>query len=230
MSDNIMETGSSADRNRCIIEKIITIPGLNLLITPDKQYESCSVLSISLSIADVTGFLDKESGHGRVLVFSLEDTKKRAEHMLDQYSAMLGNITVIYAYQPGTFGNKIEEGLDVFLKDNPQLKFIVIDSIEKIVEGETDQMKYDFAYNKLCALKEVASKHGVTLLVSTYIGDPENIDKFADVADTVLKVIENSSQNGEEYTLCISGKNISRTKVSVGFDAGRCRWNWVTAR
>ena len=91
-------------------------------------------------------------------------------------------------------------------------------------------MKYDVAYNKLCALKEVASKHGVTLLVATYIGDPENIDKFADVADTVLKVIENSSQNGEEYTLCISGKNISRTKVSVGFDAGRCRWNWVTAR
>ena len=230
MSDKIMEEGNSADGNKCIIEKIITISGLNLLITPDKQYEPCSVLSISLSIADVTGFLDKESGHGRVLVFSLEDTKKRAEHMLDQYSAMLGDITVIYAYQPGTFGNKIEEGLDVFLKDNPQLKFIIIDSIEKIVEGEIGQMKYDFAYNKLCTLKEVASKHGVTLLVATYTGDPEDSDKLANVADTVLEVIKSGSQSGEEYTFFISGKNICETKVVLGFDADRYRWNQVTAK
>lgn len=223
MSDNIMKTGSS-------VEKIVAMPGLNLIIISRKQHESCSALSISLSIADVAGFLKRESVHGRTLVFSLENAKKKVEQMLAQYNAMLGDITVVYAHRKGTFGNKIEVGLDVFLQDNPQLKLIVIDSIEKIVEGETDQMKYDVAYNKLCALKKVASKHGVTLLVSTYIGDPENIDKFADVADTVLKVIENSSQNGEEYTLCISGKNISRTKVSVGFDAGRCRWNWVTAR
>lgn len=230
MSDRIMEAGSSIGGNRCSAEEIVAIPGLNLIIAPDRQHGSCSALNISLAVADVAGFLGKKAEHSRVLVFSLGNARKTAEQMITQYNAMLGDLTVIYAYQKGTFGNRIEEGLDVFLKDNPQLKLIVIDSIEKIVEGETDQMKYDFAYNKLCALKEVASKHGVALLVSTYIGDPENIDKFADVADTVLKVIENSSQNGEEYTLCISGKNISRTKVSVGFDAGRCRWNWITAR
>lgn len=81
MSDKIMEEANSADGNRCIIEKFITTPGLNLLITLDKRYEPCSVLSISLSIADVTGFFGKEPGNGRVLVFLLEDTKKRAEHM-----------------------------------------------------------------------------------------------------------------------------------------------------
>lgn len=118
----------------------------------------------------------------------------------------------------------------MFLQDNPRTKMIIVDSLEKIVEGETGQMKYGFAYNKLCALKEVAGKHGVTLLVSTHIGDMENSGNFVDVADTVLEVIKNSSQSGEEYTLCISGKNISRTKVAVGFDTGRCRWNRATAR
>lgn len=230
MSDRIMEAGNSVGGNRCSVEEIIAIPGLNLIIAPDRQHGSCSALNLSLTIAGATGFLERKPEHGRVMVFSLENAREKTEQMLAQYDIMIGDITVVYAYMKGTFGNRIEEGMDVFLKDNPQLKFIVIDSIEKIVEGEIGQMKYDFAYNKLCALKEVASKHGVTLLVSTYIGDPENIDKFADVADTVLKVIENSSQNGEEYTLCISGKNISRTKVSVGFDAGRCRWNWITAR
>lgn len=230
MSDNIMETGNSADRNKFIVEKIITMPGLNLLLTPDKQHEACSAFNIALAVADTAGFLEKKPEHSRVLIFSLEDAKEKSEQMLSKYNVAIGDITVIYSHRKGTFGHKIEDGLDVFLQDNPQLKFIVIDSIEKIVEGEIGQMKYYFAYNKLCALKEVASKHGVTLLVATYIGDSEDSGQFADVADTVLEIIKSCSQSGEEYTLCISGKNISKTKVVMGFDAGRCRWNRVTVK
>ena len=77
MSDKIMEEGNCADGNRCIIEKIITIPGLNLLITPDKQYGSCSALNIALAIADATKFLERKPEHGRVLVFSLENARKK---------------------------------------------------------------------------------------------------------------------------------------------------------
>ena len=230
MSDKIMEAGSSVSVDRCIIEKNITIPGLNLLITLEEQHEPCSSLNIALAIADATGFLERKPEQGRVLVFSLENARKKTEQMLIQYNAGIGDITGVYAYQKGTFGNRIEEGLDVFLQDNPRTKMIIVDSLEKVVEGETGQMKYGFAYNKLCALKEVAGKHGVTLLVSTHTGDMENSGNFADVADTVLEVIKNSSQSGEEYTLCISGKNISRTKAAVGFDTGRYRWNRATAR
>ena len=225
MPDIGMETEHITDGNRFFVYGIIT-QGLNLLVVPKGQQEFCLALSIAISIADVKG----KTRHGRALVFSLEDTKKKAGQMLAQYGAMPGDITIIYAYQKGTFGNRIEEGLDVFLQDNPRTKMIIVDSLEKVVEGETGQMKYGFAYNKLCALKEVAGKHGVTLLVSTHTGDMENSGNFADVADTVLEVIKNSSQSGEEYTLCISGKNISRTKAAVGFDTGRCRWNRATAR
>lgn len=42
-----METGNSADRNKFIVEKIITMPGLNLLLTPDKQHEACSAFNIA---------------------------------------------------------------------------------------------------------------------------------------------------------------------------------------
>jgi len=223
-----METGSSVGGNRCSVEEIVAIPGLNLIIAPDRQYESCSALNLSLAIAGATGFLERKPGHGRTLVFSLENAKKKTEQMLAQYNAMLGDITVVYAHRKGIFGNKIEDGLDVFLRDNPQLKCIVIDSIEKIVEGEVGKIKYDFAYNKLCALKEVASKHGATLLVATYTGGSEDSDKFTDVADTVLEVIKSSSQGGEGHTLFISGKNRCETKVTVGFDSGRYRWNQIT--
>ena len=118
MSDRIMEAGSSIGGNRCSAEEIVAIPGLNLIIAPDRQHGSCSALNISLAVADVAGFLGKKAEHSRVLVFSLGNARKTAEQMITQYNAMLGDLTVIYAYQKGTFGNRIEEWLDVFLKDN----------------------------------------------------------------------------------------------------------------
>ena len=156
MSDKMTEAGRSVSVNRCIMESSITIPGLNLLITPKEQHGPCSSLNIAFAIADATGFLERKPEHGRVLVFSLEDTKKRAEHMPGQYSAMPGDITVIYAYQPGTFGNRIEEGLDMFLNDNPIIKMVVIDSLEKIVEG----MLADIADTVLKIITEGGNQDG----------------------------------------------------------------------
>ena len=36
MPDKFMETGSSADSNKCIVEKNIAMPGINLLIAQKK--------------------------------------------------------------------------------------------------------------------------------------------------------------------------------------------------
>ncbi len=224
MSDNIMETGSSVSGNRCSIEEIVAIPGLNLLITPDRQYELCSVLSISLSIADVTGFLGKEPGHGRVLVFSLEDTRKKAEQMLARYNAVIGDITGVYAYQKGTFGNRIEEGLDVFLQDNPKIEVVVIDSLEKIIEAEFGRMEYSYAHRKLCGIKDVADRHGASLLVGIHDGDPEELSMLAGIADAVLKI---ENQNNHKYALHVTQRKVPEKEIIAEFDADNCTWNQI---
>ena len=228
MSDKMTEAGRSVSVNRCIMESSITIPGLNLLITPKEQHGPCSSLNIAFAIADATGFLERKPEHGRVLVFSLEDTKKRAEHMPGQYSAMPGDITVIYAYQPGTFGNRIEEGLDMFLNDNPIIKMVVIDSLEKIVEAELGRMEYVYAYRKLDAIKNVADRHGATLFVGIHDGNPEDTGMLADIADTVLKIItEGGNQDGHKYTLHVNRKDTHGNRITAEFDAGNCTWNQI---
>lgn len=231
MSDEIMEAVSSADGNKCIMEKIITISGLNLLITPDKQYESCSVLSISLSIADVTGFLDKEPGHGRVLVFSLENARKKTEQMLIQYNVAIGDITGVYAYQKGTFGNKIEEGLDVFLQDNPRTKIIVVDSLEKIIKAEFGRMEYSYAHRKLSAIKNIADRHGVSLMMGIHDGDPEGISMLTGIADTVLKIVtKDENQNNHKYTVHVTRRDVPEKEIITEFDANNCTWNQIVTK
>ena len=217
MSDRIMEAGSSIGGNRCSAEEIVAIPGLNLIIAPDRQHGSCSALNISLAVADVAGFLGKKAEHSRVLVFSLGNARKTAEQMITQYNAMLGDLTVIYAYQKGTFGNKIEEGLDVFLKDNPHTKMIIIDSLEEVIETEVGRMEYDSAYRKLCAIKNIADKHDVAILVGTHIGVPKG-SRLTDVVDMVLDINKSRIQNGKECILHVTGKNIAKKEIAITFE------------
>lgn len=217
MSDRIMEAGSSIGGNRCSAEEIVAIPGLNLIIAPDRQHGSCSALNISLAVADVAGFLGKKAEHSRVLVFSLGNARKTAEQMITQYNAMLGDLTVIYAYQKGTFGNRIEEGLDVFLKDNPYTKMIIIDSLEEVIETEVGRMEYDSAYRKLCAIKNIADKHDVAILVGTHIGAPKG-SRLTDVVDMVLDINKSRIQNGKECILHVTGKNIAKKEIAITFE------------
>lgn len=228
MSDKMTEARRSVSVNRCIMESSITIPGLNLLITLEEQHEPCSSLNIALAIADATGFLERKPEQGRVLVFSLENARKKTEQMLIQYNSGIVDIIGVYAYKKGIFGNRIEEGLDVFLQDNPRIKMVVIDSLEKIVEAELGRMEYVYAYRKLDAIKNVADRHGATLFVGIHDGNPEDTGMLADIADTVLKIItEGGNQDGHKYTLHVNRKDTHGNRITAEFDAGNCTWNQI---
>lgn len=223
MPDMSMETEHITDGNRFFVDGIIT-QGLNLLVVPKGQQEFCLALSIAISIADVKG----KTRHGRVLVFSLEDTKKKAGQMLAQYGAMPGDITVIYAYQKGTFGNRIEKGLDMFLQDNPRIKMVVIDSLEKIVEAELGRMEYAYAYRKLDVIKNVAYRHGATLLAGIHDGNPEDTGMLAGIADTVLKITtESEKQDDYKYTLHVNRKDMPGKEITAEFDTNNCTWKQI---
>ena len=221
------ETENSIDVNRTVIDSGIITQGLNLLIIPEGQQELCLAFSIALSIADVT----RKTRYGRALVFSLEDAKKKSEQMITQYNAKLGELTVIYAYQKGSFGNRIEEGLDVFLQDNPRTKMIVVDSLEKIIEAEFGRMEYVHAYRKLCAIKNVADRHGATLLVGIHAGDPGYIAVLAGIADTVWKIVtKGENQNNHKCTLHVNRKDMHGKEITAEFDANNCIWKQIVTK
>lgn len=224
MSDMSFETENSIDVNGSVIDSGIITQGLNLLIIPEEQQELCLAFSIVLSIADVT----RKTRYGRALVFSLENARKKAEQMISKYNAMLGDLTVIHAYQKGTFGNRIEEGLDVFLQDNSKIEVVVIDSLEKIIEAELGRMEYSYAHRKLCEIKDVADRHGASLIVGIHDGNPEGIGMLTEIADTVLKIVtKDENQNNHKYTFHVTRRDIPEKEIITEFDADNCTWKQI---
>ena len=220
MADMNMGMETENIKNGYIVDRIIT-SGLNLLVVPNEEEGFCFAFSIAICVAYGTKLGDRETRQGNVLYFALKDgIGERTRQKIADIAGSdenLGKVTVIYKYEPGSFGDRIEEGLDVFLHDNPQITMIVIDSLEKIVESETGRVQYDSAYRKLCAIKNVADKHDVAILVGTHIGVRKG-SRLTDVVDMVLDINKSRIQNGKECILHVTGKNIAKKEIAITFE------------
>lgn len=223
MSDMSMETEHITDGNRFIVDGIIT-KGLNLLVAP-KEKGSSFALGLALCVAGGRGFLDRKTRQGRVFYFALENCRDKMRHKIANImngDADPANITFVYIVE--AFGDNLEDGMDIYLQDNPKIKLIVIDSLEKMLEKETGRVGYDSVYGKLCAIKKIAHKYNVAILIETYTRLPEN-SRLASVADTVLDINKSGRQN--EYTLHVAGKNIPQKEIAITFETERYSWKPV---
>ena len=223
-----IESWNSTNGNEHIVNGVIT-SGLNLLVTP-KEEGSSFALGLALSVAGGWGFLDRKTIQGKVFYFALENCRSKMRHKIaDIMNGDTDPADITFVYIAEAFGDNLEDGMDIYLQDNPKTKLIVIDSLEKILEKETGWVGYDYVYGKLCAIKNVAHKYNVAILIETHTRLPED-SRRTSVADMLLYINKSGSQNGNEYTLHVDGKNIPRKEIAITFQPERYSLKPVTAK
>jgi len=75
---------------------------------------------------------------------------------------------------------------------------------------------------KLCAIKNIADRHGAILLVGIHAGDPEDIAVLTEISDTVLKIVtKGEKQDNHKYTLHVNRKSMPEKGIMAEFDANK---------
>lgn len=217
-----------------LIDGIIT-PGLNILAAPRKKGKSWLALDMALSVAGKNDFWGRKTEHGKVLFFALEDHKNRMKQRID---TILDDDDapedLIISYSAGATGNIFYKDLDAFLKENTDIKLVIIDVLQKIrPDKKSGQTEYAHDYDDIGKLKDIALKHNISLLVVTHTRKTRDpFDKLNEIsggtgvtaaADTIL-MISNRKPNEKENTLSIIGRDVPETELSVVFDSNCCRW------
>lgn len=205
----------------------LVVPGLNLLVLPKEQREQCFGMSFPLFIAKSKGIW-KEATAGSVVWFSLEENKEKLKQMFDGYTMASYQIFDIYAYKNGYFGDKIKDTMEIFLKDNPHIKLVVIDSIEEIVKGEIGHMDCGHACEILHNMRLAAIQQEVPILVTVYEEDFGDGGKCDGVSDVVLKIEEGKTPNRHKYTLHLKEKDKTGSKLEIVLDSKI--GNWITTK
>ena len=150
--------------------------------------------------------------------------------MFDGYTMTPHQIFDIYAYKNGYFGNKIKDTMEIFLKDNPHIKLVVIDSIEEIVKGEIGHMECGHACEILHNMRLAAIQQEVPILVTVYEEDFGDGSKWDGVSDVVLKIEEGKTPNRHKYRLHLKEKDKTGSKLEIVLDSKSGNWNWIITK
>ena len=87
----------------------------------------------------------------------------------------------VYAKQ---LGAGLDEQLEKFIRDHPDTRLIIIDTLQKIREVSTDAYSYANDYDIVGRMKQFADKNGVCLLLVHHTRKQQAGDKFEMISGT----------------------------------------------
>ena len=217
------------EKQEYIIYKMM-YPGLYILAGAPKIGKSWLALDLCMSVANGEHFLKHDTNTGQVLYLSLEDNLLRLQNRIYELTEEpCENLN--FAIEAKTIGNGLEEELEKSKQELPNLKVIVIDTLQK-VRCSTD-VNYGSDYKELSVLKSLADKMKVAILVvhhtrKCYDSDPFNMVSgstgIIGSVDGIMVMIEERRGSGKAKLHC-AGRDIEHLELNLEF--ANHRWNVV---
>ena len=203
-------------KQRFIVDGII-YPGLHILSGDPKIGKSWMMLDMCLSVAKGEDFLGRKTEQGQVVYMALEDTfislQSRMYELTDEPSENL-----FFTLLANSIGNGLEDDLRECKKMFPQLKMIVIYTLQKI--RDTVETKYGADYRELSVLKSIADQLEIAVVLVHHNrkardSNPNNLisgtNGIAGCADGLLVF----TRSGENAELHISGRGAPALELNL---------------
>lgn len=148
----------------CIVENLLYV-GTYLFVGSPKVGKSFFMAQLGYSVGSGTDLWGYRVHQGGALYLALEDNYARLQQRL---STMYGTETTPN-FHMATLAKKLSEGLNEQLenhmKKHPNTKLIIIDTLKKIRDKETEQYSYNNVYDIVDSLKNFTDNHNVCLLI-----------------------------------------------------------------
>ena len=219
----IMDTQLKA--NPYIVEHLI-YPGLYILAGAPKIGKSWLALDLCMSVAEGEPFLKHETHRGQVLYLALEDSLLRLQNRLYEFTEEPAE-GLQFSTLAKTIGGGLEQQLEDAKRRLPDLRLIVIDTLQKV--RRTVDLKYGSDYSELGALKSVADKLGVAILLIHHTRKERDSDPFNMISGTTglngcadgSFVLTREKRSENAGILHCTGRDIESAEIAVRFDGHR---------
>lgn len=127
------------------------------------------------------GFPVKKS---KVLYLALEDTYKRLQKRLFRMFGTVGTDNVFFSVSAGKLGDGLDEQLNRFMKEHPDTKLIIIDTLQKVREIGGENYSYASDYQIITRIKSFADANGICIIIVHHTRKQQSNDKFDSISGT----------------------------------------------
>lgn len=213
----------------------IIAEGVSLLCGPPKVGKSWASLGLALSVAsggEAFGKIPVDGGD--VLYLALEDTPRRLQSRMRKILAgqsAPSRLTLTIDCPPMDQGGS--EAIDHWLTNHPNARMVVIDVFAKVRGGASPGVAaYDADYAAVGAIKRLADRHAVPIVLVHHVRKMASDDFLAEVSGTNgiagaadATLVLKRGRGSADGILYVTGRDVDEAQYSLGFAAETGTWH-----
>jgi RecA-family ATPase len=170
---------------------------------------------------------------GTVLYLALEDDCARLQNRMYHMYGNEPSENLYFATEAKTLNDGMEQQLNKFINQYKDIKLIIIDTLQKVRDGNGDKCSYSFDYEFVTKLKNFSDKHEICMIVVHHTRKMESSDIFEMIsgsngllgaADGAF-VMQKESRTSKKAVLDVVGRDQPSQKLFLEFDETRLIWN-----
>ena len=181
---SMTELYQTAFRSRPPIIDGLLYAGAYILAGAPKIGKSFLVAQIAYHVSTGRKLWDFDVHQGTVLYLALEDDYQRIQSRMFMMYGVNDTPNLHFATVAGKIGNGLDEQLENFVREHPDTKLIIIDTMQKIRELGGEAYSYASDYEIIGRLKQFADKYCICVLTVHHTRKQPAGDSFEMISGT----------------------------------------------
>ena len=207
--------------------------GAYILAGAPKIGKSFLVAQLAYHVSTGQKLWDYEVHQGTVLYLALEDDFQRIQGRMFMMYGVEDTDKLFFATAANKVGKGLNEQLEGFLREHPDTKLIIIDTMQKIREVGGEAYSYASDYEIIGRLKQFADKYGICVLTVHHTRKQPAGDSFEMISGTTgllgcadgSLLMQKKKRTALEATIDVAGRDQQDQILYLTKDAETQIWN-----
>lgn len=207
--------------------------GAYILAGAPKIGKSFLVAQIAYHVSTGEKLWEFEVHQGTVLYLALEDDYQRIQSRMFMMYGVEDSDNLHFATAANKIGNGLDEQLEFFVREHPDTKLIIIDTMQKIREVGGEAYSYASDYEIIGRLKQFADKYGICVLIVHHTRKQPAGDSFEMISGTTgllgcadgALLMQKKKRTGLEATIDVVGRDQQDQILYLSKDPATQLWN-----
>ena len=171
---------------------------------------------------------------GAVLYLALEDDYQRLQERMARMFGVDRAGEVFFAVTARQIGNGLDEQLAFFLREHPNTRLVIVDTLQKVREVSGDAYSYAGDYEIISKLKAFGERHGVCVLIVHHTRKQPAGDSFEMISGTTgllgcadgAILMQKEKRTDNQSTLDIVGRDQPDQRIHLIRNEVTLQWSF----
>lgn len=211
--------------------------GTYLFVGSPKIGKSFFMAQLAYHVSTGTPLWDYPVKKGTVLYLALEDDYRRLQERMYRMFGTDSTENLYFSVSSKPLGNGLTDQLSGFIREHPDTTLVIIDTLQKIREVDSDSYSYAKDYEIINQLKQFSDSWGICLLLVYHTRKQKSSDNFDMISGTNgllgcadgAFMLYKETRTSNKATLEISGRDQQDQRIHLIRDEEKLCWNFEKA-